>query len=211
MPGQDLEQADVVRVELVASELRDHDQPDHGRSVQERHRDEGLLDLDGAGDVLTDAAVGCVTREEGLTCLRDVTRDTDADLGRQRLHGGVGCRGELASERDRSEIVAVPDKDAAVVVIDQLSQLVGDRRADLAHVDEAGELAGRSVQHLQVCDRAPVVVATRRGIRTLALILVEDDDPALPPCLGGHHGELRTRDELAWIGRVLGPERDSDR
>ena len=46
---------------------------------------------------------------------------------------------------------------------------------------------------------------------SLALVLVEDDDPALPPRLGRHHRELGARDELAWVRRVLGADRDPDR
>ena len=118
---------------------------------------------------------------------------------------------QIAAERDRSEVVSVAEEDAAVVVVDQLAELVGDRGADLGDLEQAAELARDAVQHLEVSDRAHVVRAARTGVGTLALVLVEDDDPALAPCLGGHHRDLGAGDELARVRRVLGSERDPDR
>ena len=66
---------------------------------------------------------------------------------------------QLALEGDRLQLVAVADEDSAVVVIDQLAELVGDRHADLAHVGRAVELAGERLEHLQVRDRADVLTA----------------------------------------------------
>ena len=50
-----------------------------------------------------------------------------------------------------------------------------------------------------------------RRLGTLALVLVEDDDPALAAGLGGHHRRLRAGDELAGVGGMVGPDRDPDR
>ena len=118
---------------------------------------------------------------------------------------------EVAAKRDRAEVVSVAEEDAAVVVVDQLPQLVGDRGADLVDLEQPGELARDAVEHLQVGDRADVCAPRGQRVRPLALVLVEDDDPALAARLGGHHRELGAGDELAWVGSVLGPERDPDR
>ena len=61
---------------------------------------------------------------------------------------------EVAAERDRPQVLALADEHAAVVVVDQEPELVGDRRADLGDVVEPAELRRDAVQHLQVRDRA---------------------------------------------------------
>ena len=122
-----------------------------------------------------------------------------------------GALRQVAAERNRPEVVSVAEEDAAVVVVDQLPELVGDRGSDLVDLEQAAELARDAVQHLQVGDRADVLASRRRRGRALALVLVEDDDAALAARLGGHHRELRAGDELARVRGVLGAERDPDR
>ena len=55
----------------------------------------------------------------------------------------LGC-GQVALEGDRHELLVVAEEDAAVVVVDQLAQLVGDRHADHADVVGAVQLARRA-------------------------------------------------------------------
>ena len=72
---------------------------------------------------------------------------------------------ELAAEGDRHDLVALDHRDAAVVVIDQQPELVGDHLADLAHVVQPVQLAGEALQHLQVRDRADVAAARGLAVR----------------------------------------------
>ena len=153
MAGQHLEQAQVVRVELVETELRHDDHADNGGPVAQRHRQQRLLDARRAGDPEADAAVRRVTGQERLARERHVARDTLADARLEHVHRRPGRR-EVAPEGDRAQIVAVADEDATVVVVDQQPELVGDRRADLRDVVQPAQLRRDAVQHLQVRDRA---------------------------------------------------------
>ena len=123
----------------------------------------------------------------------------------------AGRRGENAAEGDRNDLVAVDDRDAAVVVIDQASELVCDRRTDLADVVEPVELAREALKHLQMRDRADARARDGDGVGTLVRRLVEEHDQVLAPRLGGHHRRLRTRDQLARVGCVDRPLRGADR
>ena len=211
MPCENLEQAQIVGVELVETELRDHENPDHVRAVAQRHRQERLLDLRCSFDVVPDSAVRCVPCEKRFTGLRDVPRDSDANPCREHVQRCVAALREVAAKRDRAEVVSVAEEDAAVVVVDQLTQLVGNGGADLVDLEQSGEPARDAVEHLQVGERADVRAPRSQRVGPLALVLVEDDDAALPARLGGHHRELRAGDELAWVRSVLGADRDPDR
>ena len=57
MSGEDLEKAQIVGVELVEPELRDHENADDVCAVAQRHRQERLLDLRCSFDVMPDTAV----------------------------------------------------------------------------------------------------------------------------------------------------------
>ncbi len=59
-----LEQSDVVIVELVDPELRDHDRAGDPRPVPERHDRQRLLELGGAGDPVGELALECVRDEQ---------------------------------------------------------------------------------------------------------------------------------------------------
>ena len=206
-----LEQAEHVRVELIEAQLRDADDPHHRRAVAQRHCEKRLLDLRRPRDPDADPAVGRVARQEGLSREGDVPRDPFAHAGLQHLHRRPR-RGEVAPEGDRPEIVSVADEHAAVVVVDQQAELVGDRGADLGDVVQAAELRRDPVQHLQVRDRAELGPARVGGVRrALAAAFLEDDDLALATRLRGHHRHLGARDELAGVGGVLGAGRDPHR
>jgi hypothetical protein len=81
--------------------------------------------------------VGGVADEQRLAGLSHAPRDAPPHLHREQLGEGVGIRArQVAAERDGDEVVAVADEDAAVVVVDQEPELVGDREADLGDVVE---------------------------------------------------------------------------
>ena len=206
-----LEEPEVVRVELVEPELRDDDHADHGRAVEERHGEEGLLDLVGARDPDADRAVRGVAREERLAGRRDVPRDAVADARREQVHRRPGG-GEIAAEGDRAQVVALADEHAAVVVVDQQAELVGDRRADRGDVVQPAELRRDAVEHLQVRDRAELGATVGRPVAgPLRAVLLEDDDLALPARLRGHHRHLGAGDQLARVGGVRRAGGDPDR
>ena len=69
-----LEHAQVVGVELVEPELGDDDDAVDARAELERHREQRLLDLGGARDLLAELAVGRVADEERLAGLGDAAR-----------------------------------------------------------------------------------------------------------------------------------------
>ena len=212
VPGHDLEEPQVVRVELVEAELRDDDDAGHACAVLERDGEQRLLDLGGAVDLLAELVARGVSDEERAAGLGDAAGDSAADLRRQQLHRVARSRPrEVAAEGDREEVVVVAEEDAAVVVVDEESELVGDRQPDLRDVVEARELPGEALEHLQVGDRAHVVSPDGLLRRTLTLALVERDDEALAARLRGHHRHLGARDELARVGGVLGPDGDAGR
>ena len=209
MTGHDLEQPEIVGVELVQAELRDHDDSGHARPVLQWHREKRLLDLGGALDLLSELVLCSVADQQRDPGLGDTAGDPAADVRRQELGRVARYRtGEVTAKRDEHEIVVVAKEHAAVVVIDQEPELVGDREPDLRDVVEARQLPGEALEHLQVRDRAHVVAVDRRLGRPLARALVERDDQALPACLRGHHRGLGAGDELARVRRVLGPDRD---
>ena len=210
--GHDLEQPEIVRVELIQAELRDHDDAGHARAVLQRHCEERLLDLGGALDLLSELVLCCVPDQQRDPGLGDAAGDPAPDVGREELRRVARYRtGQVAAERDEHEIVVVAKEHAAVVVIDEEPELVGDREPDLRDVVEARQLPGEALEHLQVRDRAHVVAADRLFGGPLARALVERDDQALAARLRGHHRGLGAGDELARVRCVLGPDRDPGR
>ena len=69
-----LEQSQVVGVELVEAELRDHDHAGDARSVSQRDGEQRLLDLRGPGDLLAELVTRSVDDEEGNAGLGDAAR-----------------------------------------------------------------------------------------------------------------------------------------
>ena len=82
--GEHLEQAQVVVVELIETELRDDDHADHAGAVVHRHGDDRLLDLRGALDLDRELAGRGVVEEERLAGLDDAAGEPLADAGRGR-------------------------------------------------------------------------------------------------------------------------------
>ena len=162
MACQHLEQADVVLVELVEAELRDHGHTDHARTEAERNVDLGLVDAVGSLHLPRQGEVRGVTDQQRLAGRRHVSGDALAELAREYLHRRLRA-GECADERDRPHVLFLDDEHAAVVVVDQRAQLGRDHVADLAHVVQAVQLAAEALQHLHVGDRPDV--ARRRLCR----------------------------------------------
>ncbi len=209
--GEHLQQAQVVLVELAQAELGDDDRTGDAGAVVERDGDDRLLDLRGAGDLDRELARGRVVEQQRVAGLDDVAGQPLADARAEDLGRGPVGRRQLALERDRQQLLALADEDAAVVVVDQLAQLVRDRHPDLADVVGAVELAGERLEHLQMRDRADVLAAGVPDGRSLGVRVVEEDDPVLAAGLRGHHRRLGAGDELARVGGVLGALRDPDR
>ena len=207
---QHLEQSQVVGVELLQAELRDHDHADHAGAVLHRHGDDRLLDLRGALDLEREFAGGRVVEEQRLAGLDHVSGEALADPGPEDVGRRRGGARQLPLERNRLQLVAVSDEDSAVVVIDQLAELVRDRHADLANVGGPGELARERLKHFQVGDRTDVLAARVR-LRPLGRGIVEVDDLALAARLRRHHRGLGASDELARVCGVPRPLGDSDR
>ena len=133
--GEHLEHAQVVLVELVEAELRDHDHADHARAERERHCQERLGDVCGALDLLGELVAPRVVDQERLPRLRDPARDTASDPRRHQLHRRSGlCCHQIPAKRDRQEIVAATQEDATVVVVDEEPQLVRDGEPDACDV-----------------------------------------------------------------------------
>jgi hypothetical protein len=153
--------------------------------------------------------LGGVVDEERDARLGDTSRDPASHLCREESRRIARCgAGQVASERERDEVVLVAEEDSAVVVVDQQPQLVRDRETDLLDVVEPRELPREALEHLQVGDRANVAAQALLR-RSLLLALVERHDQAVPTRLGGHHRRLRTGDELTRVRGVLGAESDA--
>ena len=84
--GEHLEQADVVLVELVEAELRDHDHADDARPVGQRHDDQRLLDqrpCRGCTRANSQLAASPISSDSPVC--GDAARDALADLAREDL------------------------------------------------------------------------------------------------------------------------------
>ena len=147
-----LQQPHVVLVELVEAELGEDDHADHARAEGQRHRDDRLVDRVGAGDLPRVLVVLRVPEQERLARRRDVAGEAVPDLHRQHVHRGLGHRRERPDERDRQNVLVLDREDAAVVVIDQRTELVRDHLRDLPNVVEPVQLPAETLEHLHVGD-----------------------------------------------------------
>ena len=140
LAGEHLEQANVILVELVEAELRDHDHTGHPRAVSQRHEGERLLDLLRSRDPEPELALESVRHEQRLARLGDASGDAHPDPLRVGVCRGVHARVVFTDERDRPQLVAVSQHDTTVVVVDQEPKLGRDRLSDLLDVVEPVEL-----------------------------------------------------------------------
>ena len=69
VPGEHLEQTQLVLVELVEAELRDDDHADHRRPVEERDGEQRLLDLRRPSNLDAELGLRRIAREERLARL----------------------------------------------------------------------------------------------------------------------------------------------
>ena len=160
MGCEHLQQPLVLFVELAVAQ---HGQGDHAHQLVadgHRHGQHRLEDVVGARDLDREvhlAGIGC---EERFPMLRDMPCDALADLGDQRLDRVLLVVGEhLAAERNRiqREVVRLQEVHAAAVVVDDRSELGGDRRADLRGVTQGIQLRGEAVEHVELRHRAESV------------------------------------------------------
>ncbi len=211
VPCEHLEHAQVVGVELVEPELGDDDHAVDARAELERNREHRLLDLGRTRDLLRELAVCGVADDERLAGLGNAAGDAATDDGRLQLGRSAGIDGgQVATKGDGQEVVPVADEHAAVVVVDEESQLVGDREPDPLDVVQPRQLPGQALEHLEVGDRANVVPCRRLG-GPLRRRLVEGKDEAPAASLRRHHRRLRAGDELARVGGMLRADGDPAR
>ena len=70
--------------------------------MEQRDREQRLLDLGRTGDVASDVTVGGIPCEERLARRSDVTRHADTDPGREHVERGGRALGQVAPEGDRA-------------------------------------------------------------------------------------------------------------
>src|SRR5205807_9479756 len=157
------------------------------RAVAERHGEERLVHDVGPGDDLSVVAVARIADEVRLALLCRTAGDAVAEAAGQVLEPETAVLAAVASESDRPQLLALEDVDAAVVVVDELPQLVGHRGPDLRQLVEAVELPAEPLQHLQVGDRAQVALLRVAGLRPLDVELAEDEAAVAAAGLDGHH------------------------
>src|SRR5205085_10657295 len=122
----------------------------------------------------------------------------------EALEAPAAVLAAVAPKADRAQLLALEDVDAAIVVVDQLPELVGDGGADLAQLVQAVELAAEALEHLQVRDRAQVALGDAVALRPLDVVAAEDEAAAAAARLDRHHRRLRGGDQLARVHAVLG-------
>ena len=83
--GEHFQEANVVLVELVQAELRDHDDADDARSVRQRHDDLRFVDGVGAWKHPRELTVRCIGDEQRLAGLGNSAGDSLADLAGKDL------------------------------------------------------------------------------------------------------------------------------
>ena len=206
-----LEQAEVVGVELVQPELRQHDRADH--PVVEPHRDgqDRLVDLGRSLDLLRELAVVRVRGVDGLAGLGDPPGDALAHGGDQQLLGLALVLGERAHERHRVQRPArgVEQVDPAVVELHELAEVLEDRLRDVADVLEAVQLARDALQQLEVADH--LGLALGNGPHTAPLPRLVDGDVAAAGGLCLEHRIVGARHQLAGLPPVRRALRHADR
>ena len=87
VPGEHLEQPDVVLVELVETELGDDDHAHDAAAVAQRHGDERFLDQRRALDAMPELAVGRIPDEQRFAAHGALPGHADADADAQKLEG----------------------------------------------------------------------------------------------------------------------------
>ena len=212
MAREHLEEPHVALVELVQPQLRDHDHADRPRAVEKRHGDHRLVDRARSWDLNRELAPVGVGDQERLPPRRCGAGHALAELDDQRLDALVLVDLVLAAKRDRNEQRAVVDVDATGVIVDQRPELVHDRLADQGDVVEAVQLAGQALEHLQMGDRAQILLPARpaRPGRPGRSGLV-DDDLVLPTRLRRQHRHVCADGQLPCARRVARSGRDPDR
>ena len=159
-----LEQPDVVLVELVDAELRDHDRAGDARAVAQRHDGERLLELVGAGNPERELALERVRDEQRLAGLDRAARDALADLRCVYASRGVAdVVVVVADERDRHAARrrragrrgSCGSRSAAAA---RSRSCCRSARTSFSRLS----LPGERLQHLQVRDRAHVAAARPR-------------------------------------------------
>ncbi len=204
--GVDLEEAKVVVAELVQPELReDQDSQD---LIVERHRREQhrlvevvLRARDGLGPWVGRR----VAEVLGHAVRRDPAGDPDPDPDPELLRRLVDVLADLAAEGDRHQVVTDDPVDPDVVIVDELTQLGGDRQPDLA-------LDGQPVQPTpELLDRLELrrpgghpgdVVGGRRSVAidqpwADGRAPAPSVDPGSDPPPGSDRGE---RDDVGFVG-----------
>jgi hypothetical protein len=161
---EDLEEPLVLFIERAVAEAREDDHTldrlaDRHRDGEHRFQDVfGVRDLDG------ERHEPRIRGQDGGPMFRDPPGDALPDLSDQLLERLVRVLVEdLASERDgqQSPPVFLHHVDPAIVIVEDRSELFGDRGSDLRHVVHARQGGGHAVQHVELCDEAEI--SRRRG------------------------------------------------
>lgn len=147
--GEDLDHPDVLVVEPIDAEAREHDRARHPLADLHRDDEDRLLGLGRPGDLHADRIAQGIGSVVGLAERDRVPGEALPHVGHELLVGLALVLGELAPERDRLERPPVLGEqvDAAVVVVDEGLQLGGDRLRDLTDVAEAAQAQRQAVEH----------------------------------------------------------------
>ena len=157
MRGQHLQQALVFEVELGVAQARQDDHADDELPDEHGHQEHRFDDVVGALDLDRELDLLSVRREQRGAVFGDPARHPFTDLGDELLQGLLLVLVEdLATERDREQGVTVglQQVHAAVVVVDDRAQLVGDGGAHLFHAAHGVQGGGQAVQHVELGHRA---------------------------------------------------------
>jgi len=147
--GDGLEDAHVLAVESIDTELgQDHD-ADEPLAEDHRGPEDRLIEVRRSGDRQRVGIVVRIRRVVGLAGEGNVAGEASPDGGHQGLERLALVLGELSPERDgrERETVRLQHVDPTIVVIDQTSELSGDRLADLLDAGALVELGGQRMQH----------------------------------------------------------------
>ena len=129
VPGQHLEEPQVVGVELVEAELRDDDDAGHARPVLAAGR-RGATPRSRPCRRSARRTRAALRRRRGAASPVSATRPVmprPTCVGRSVDRIARLGRDQVAAEGDRDEVVVLAEEDAAVVVVDEEPELVGDR------------------------------------------------------------------------------------
>ena len=158
MRGQHLQQALVLIVELAVAQARQHDHADDASPISIGHQEHrlddvvGALDLDRELDLL---GVGREQRDAGVRRPSPVIPSPTSVTSSSRVSSSyswkISPRNAIGS---RVSTVGLQQVHAAVVVVDDRAELVGDGRADLLHAAHGVQGGGQAVQHVELGHRA---------------------------------------------------------